>query len=91
MSDTDTPAILWEQEPYKTFIAAAESLQEQGLSSDTLIDTLLSLALSMAKTLHGPRIVARRLAVLALHFADNTEQIDAANAESAEGMDTRQY
>jgi hypothetical protein len=84
MLGTDAP--YWaDQEPYRTLVDAAEGLEERGASTEELMDAFLSLSLTFACGMFGPRRVSERLYELGARFEAEADKADAAAGGGAGG------
>jgi hypothetical protein len=87
MTDTDQSAQGIKGDLYRGFAAEAERLEQSGHSTDTVIDAVLAMALTLAARAYGPRAVGQRLYLLAQQFAAEADRVE--RDEGTGGSDGR--
>jgi hypothetical protein len=78
-------------ELYRGFAAEAERLEQRGYSIDTVIDTVLTMALTLAERAYGRRALAQRLWLLGQQFAAEADRDDRGAQPAAGGSDGRAH
>jgi hypothetical protein len=68
----------WTKQPlYKPIIQAHDALKLDGYDDDRIYDAFLSVALTGAQAIHGPRLIGHRLYLLAAQFVAQADRGDA--------------
>lgn len=75
-----------EREIYKPIISVAEDLERSGKTVEEITNAFLSVGLTFANELGGPRELSQRLFVIATRFAADADLADAAARGSADGV-----
>lgn len=67
-----------DREPYRSIVGACEALEARGdATAEELTDALLSVGLTFANQIGGPRLLAERLVRIAMKFAQDADLEDA--------------
>jgi hypothetical protein len=86
MTIAENPDLYWfDREPYKTLVDAAHELEVRGATAEELIDAFLTLSVTFARDMFGPRMVSERLHALAMRFEAEAGKADAAAGGVAGG------
>jgi hypothetical protein len=74
----------WTKQPlYSPIVRAHDALKLDGYDDDRIYDAFMSVALTGAQSIHGPRLIGHRLYLLALQFADEADRLEGRKVDAA--------